>query len=379
MSARLWYLVSPLSIGKQVLSAFVATSFITLCLSFAHTVVTLYDHNRGHWTDVKLGNIFHALLKDRMTEKRRGEVKAVLEAVILNLSDQQVLVGLAMLLAGIIRVCSISAYHFTIISDLGWFASNTHLVTLNALQFHFRLSEHHVQRDWRVVLILLIFVFMATFQILQANGAWYDSYSSHAKCLFDDLIGNVYGDPARWMGVNLFFLLTSYPKAIVSLFRSVSDSYEKWLYEKPAIFLDDQIALKPLKGGILHHIEKAFWALLRLLHHVLVLFDDSRVVNWLFNAASFGWGLQSVIGDRWPSPDDENELGFGQLVPMFLLVSTIFVAREVWDGKILFARPCIACEKLNHTHRQDSLKANGINVVAFGYHRRWPQVCGVRD
>ena len=198
----------------QVLSAFVVTSFITLCLSLAHEVITLHGENKGYWIDVTFGQLFEiglqAIFKERLTDERRQKLRSVLEAVILSLSDQQILVGLAMLLAGIIRMCSISAYHFTIVSDLGWFASNTHLITLSVLQSHFRLPQHHVQRDWRVVLILLIFAFLVTYQILQANGYWYDNYSSHAKCLFDDLIGNVYGPPAVGMEVNLFLLMTSY-------------------------------------------------------------------------------------------------------------------------------------------------------------------------
>ena len=320
-----------------------ATSFITLCLSLARTVITLHDDNKGYWIDVIFGKIcevgLKAAFKERLTDRKRHEVKTVLEVVILNLSDQQILVGLAILLAGIIRVCSISAYHFTIVSDLGWFASNTHLLTLGVLQFHFRLPQHRVQRDWRVLLILLIFVFMVTYQILQANGAWYDSYSSAAKCLFDDLIGNFYGDPAIGMDVNLFFLLTSYPKAIVSLFETASGMYEDRLYKKPGNFLSGQMTKTHENSGIVHHINEALWAIPWLLHHILVLYDDSIVIIWLFNAAWFGWGLQSVLDDRSPSPTDENELGFGQLVPRFLLVSTIFVAREVWDGMCLLELP----------------------------------------
>ena len=164
--------------------------------------------------------------------------------------------------------------------------------------------------------------------------------------------------------------MTSYPKAIISLFESANGVYEDWLYRKPGNFLSIQMAKTHVNGGVSHYINKAFWAIPWLVHHLLVLVDDSSVIIWLFNAAWFGWGLQSVLDDRSPSPSNENELGFGQLVPIFLLISTIFVAREVWDGLCLLKCPCVTSEKLNRAHRQDSFEVSRIQFIAVRYPRR---------
>lgn len=348
--AHPWYLVTLLSIGKQVLIAFATTSAVALCLSFAHTVVTLHDHNGGYWIDVKLGNLFESYLNKDMTNKRRREVKAVLETVVLNLSDQQALVGIAMLLAGSIRICSISVYHFTIVSDLGWFAANTHLITMGVLQLHFR--SHQVQRNWRVMLILMFFALMLAVSVLSAHQAWFDSYSSHAKCLFDDLIGNVRGEPALWMGINVFLLLISYPSAMISLFEDLNSSYEQWLYIKPQKFLERQMKNIRSKYRALRYLKTIPWGIPWCLHRILVVYDDSPVIAWLFNIGWFIYGLQSGLEDRWPSPAGENEMGFGQLVPIFLLISTVFVVREAWDGKFPFERPCITHDELRQAHRR---------------------------
>ena len=307
-------------------------------------MITLHDHNGGYWIDVKLGDLFESHLKNGLTQKRRREVKAVLETVVLNLSDQQALVGLAMLLAGNIRVCSISVYHFTIVSDLGWFAANTHLVTMGVLQLHFR--SHQVQRNWRFMLILMFFALMLAVSVLSAHQAWYDSYSSHAKCLFDDLIGNVRGEPALWMGINVFLLLVSYPSAMISLFEDLNNSYDQWLYIKPQKFLERQMKNIHSKYRALRYLKMILWGIPWCLHRILVIYDDSPVIACLFNIGWFLFGLVGALDDRWPSPAGENEMGFGQLVPIFLLISTVFVVREAWDGRFLFEPPCITCEKL---------------------------------
>ena len=153
----------------------------------------------------------------RLSDKTRLRWIEILQKVHLSLSDQQLLLGLAILINGFIRVCSISVYHFTIVSDLGWLASNVHIITLNALQAYSR--KNHTLQDWRAALMAVMFVFQFVYVIMTSHWAWVGSYSSHAKCGFDDLPGNIRGPSAYWMGFYLFLLTTTYPQVII------------WLYE----------------------------------------------------------------------------------------------------------------------------------------------------
>lgn len=87
----------------------------------------------------------------------------VIEKVVLNLSDQQLLTGLSVLVAGFGTHCSISVYHFAIVSDLAWFSANLHLSSLIVLQQY--LLREKVPRNWRVVSMI------CTGLLLLANSA----------------------------------------------------------------------------------------------------------------------------------------------------------------------------------------------------------------
>lgn len=76
----------------------------------------------------------------------------VIKKLALNLSDQQLLTGLAVLIANFWTHCSISVYHFALVNDLAWFSATVHLTTLNILQDYF--IDKPVLRNWRVALML---------------------------------------------------------------------------------------------------------------------------------------------------------------------------------------------------------------------------------
>lgn len=62
----------------------------------------------------------------RTARKRRQDA---LRRFVLALSDQQLVTGLAILIAGYIKRCSMSQYHFNIVKALAWFSSTIHLST----------------------------------------------------------------------------------------------------------------------------------------------------------------------------------------------------------------------------------------------------------
>ena len=335
----------------QVITAFVATSSLALCLTLAHTVFTIVDVDTFYAIDDWTARQRWRLIPpERMSGKLRLKWIGILERIILTLSDQQLLLGLAILVSGLIRVCSISVYHFTIVSDLGWFASNTHIMSLTALWRYFR--KNHTMRDWRAALMATMFVFQFAYTVMTSHWAWDESYSSHAKCVFDDLVGNISGSSAWWMGFYLFLLTTTYPRIITWLYEDATEAYKRWLYQNPRNFmtskirqLQDHIA-KPNahENRTTFILRKAlgwgqllFWRSLYITHRILVIYDDSIVIAWLVNLLWFAVGLYLIVLDRSIDPQymngDENEMGFGQLIPVFLLASTAFVFQEAFDGE----------------------------------------------
>lgn len=85
---------------------------------------------------------------------------------ILSLSDQQLITGLSILVAGVSNQKTLTGYEFSIILSLAWFSSTTHLATLDALRKF--LSSQGVLRNLRVagmlcVSILLIYTLAIVF------------------------------------------------------------------------------------------------------------------------------------------------------------------------------------------------------------------------
>lgn len=66
-------------------------------------------------------------------ERKRERIKNAIEAFIVALSDQQLVTGLAILIAGFVK-CDISNYLFSNVWAIAWFSCMTHLATLMVLR-----------------------------------------------------------------------------------------------------------------------------------------------------------------------------------------------------------------------------------------------------
>ena len=283
--------------------------------------------------------------------KERNEFRArVIEKIILNLSDQLLLTGLAILIAGFWTHCSISVYHFAMISDLAWFASNVHLITIVVLSQYLR--DRPVLRNWRAFIMCCMAVFLTASTILQGHRYWYVSWPYDAQCVFNDFTpANVGGLPARWMYVNLALIIIGYLPSIISLYQAPRDFAKKWLHDKVETASDSfigswrvQITIKPTLRAHARYL--SYWSskvcaemclkCYTFLYKLLASLNDSRWFNLMFCLAWFGYGLVSVFSDRnipgWDMDGSENAMTFGQLVPILLLSSTFLVAREAYDG-----------------------------------------------
>ena len=150
--------------------------------------------------------------KSRDARERRSKG---LEKFILALSDQQLVTGLAVLIAGYISPCSMSIYHFNIVAALGWFSSTTHLSTLAVLRVYF--IEHPRLRNCRVVAMLFVFALLIVAQgvtvasrldnSVPVRCAWTHNSSSHVTFL--DLISMI---------AIIIFLCVTYSSRIVRMY-----------------------------------------------------------------------------------------------------------------------------------------------------------------
>ncbi|APA07491.1 predicted protein [Sclerotinia sclerotiorum 1980 UF-70] len=165
----------PLSVNIEIEGVGFYISFITTALLTLLAAVlrlqcqlALHSHEYAEQADLEYHDFAHKpdkdtvaklyhLAKERMRFYRRWILllyskkpnlhrykllNAALSPLILSLADQQLVIGLAVMIAGLYNFDTISTYHYNIIVYLAWFPSFTHAVALVSLGGHF--SQNHI-------------------------------------------------------------------------------------------------------------------------------------------------------------------------------------------------------------------------------------------
>ena len=309
---------------------------------------------------------------DPAEKRRRDRARRSkgLERFILALSDQQLVTGFAVLVAGYTKRCSRSFYHFRIIAVLGWFSSTTHLSTLAVLRAY--LMDHPRVRDWRVIAMLAIFGLLA---VSQAGTYSTQDASLPVQCVFDTFAPQGL-DFLNIINLTLviIFLCVSYTNRICRLYTFQADwSVQDWIVEvlaRPLIRKNDVRNLervvvtsstlsKAEQGAIYTKLQqrRRWWkycndwvpnrsAFFRRVVEVWYLNQEmqesfmSEILTLLFGVS---YGISQVVTNRNQVPDaglsgDQNTMSFGQLVPLLLIALPVLAAGEVYFGKIHFPR-----------------------------------------
>jgi hypothetical protein len=88
---------------------------------------------------------------------------------------------------------------------------------------------------------------------------------------------------------------------------------------------------------------------------LVFLFAPPSAIIWLVLAVMWGMGVRRLIDDRhWATPP-EDEWGFGQVLPILLLVLPFFTVGEVWQGMHLHIYSCAA---LTHVRINQRVREN---------------------
>ena len=273
----------------------------------------------------------------------------VLQRIVLMLSDQQLVTGIAILAAGYIQHCTITHYHFDIVVFLAIMSLSTHLVTLTILRGYLRTSA--AVRIWRVIGMIVFSIMLCVGIVLTSGESWF--YSSRE------------GDPSRrpaqcyWQGqfqkaneiawsrlVLSLLLLVLSTSRLARLFPSLTNLFSWWLKRKPGSILKkllDRLEIKCAahcgKSYIRHTFWKALFNLLLALYiNLLAIFEiyDSCLIEVLMVWILCVWGSRRLFDRRSKVGDDivsmENKWGFGQLVPLLLLLLPLMSISEIYQG-----------------------------------------------
>lgn len=359
----------------QVSIAFMTSNLLTLLLALLWLCLTATRRKGQNQVDDFILIVLQRPFGPSKRDMHNDFWIPIVQKVILCLSDQLLLTGMAISVAAFALHCTISVYHVTIVSDLVWFSSNVHLTTLRVLDSYFR--ERTTQRNWRVLLMVIMAFFLITITVWQGHWACYNSEQFNAQCLFQDLpndsvfttsqsfliagtahssfwlAGAIGGKPGFEMIILLVVLVFSYSITLIALFPSFEGPITTWTYSKPLGALDKSLKFLrkrawPEKGKAKFRsgipVEQVLSATLYGINYVIRFFFivaghafTSYSIILIGDFAWFAYGVYCLLADRdipneSPMTGDESAMGFGQIIPILLLSSIILTSKEAYDG-----------------------------------------------
>ena len=200
--------------------------------------------------------------------------------------------------------------------------------------------------------MIITFALLVAYVVMTAHVRWYISWPYRAHCLFDDLMGQVSGESLNWLIGLLMALCFNYLSSTLCLFETTSAFIATWLFEKPLTTLKKVIDDLGCERKLIHssgsdsRTKFRTAGILALQAVMVVIFGlymvistclCSRWVQLILDLAWFAYGLVILINDRQiPASEvdgNQNELTFGQIVPLLLLGSTILVFKEAYEGE----------------------------------------------
>jgi hypothetical protein len=307
-------------------------------------------------------------------EKKRDDMKVEsLQRFILALSDQQLVTGVAILTAGILKSCTISWWEFQIVVSLAWFSSTTHLSTLVILWEY--LQDHPAVRNWRIggMLAMLVLLF---FGVLTSTALLEDyQITAQMECVFMTMSAGLNENLDINVPIILVFLFFAYTNQLVKLFSEdrqntivkvmeeiltsacirlfTGVSRQEWR-DKYSKVIEDQAKnrLGIERQSLKTQMEKRTFRQRKRYMAIVKLFSASRLISTASNLylESFVWqivwlifglsyGIAQVVNIRWQTTlslaPGVGEMDFGQIVPLLLLLLPGLAAGEAYYGKFL--------------------------------------------
>jgi hypothetical protein len=356
---------------RQVIVAFFASALLTWISTCALLILEPKSNARR-------ANVFDDYWTHRICAPIRSRIKNadVLAECFFRmtfaLSDQQLVTGIAMMTAGLKMFAqdTISVYHFSIVRELAFFSSNSHLLSLLALWSTFSSDRKLYKKTgakrrvplsfttkWRFFCIFAFFVLLLAGQWVTAFKDWDNMYECPAACVPSG-VKELGGQPLGWAIATTYFLVAGYSQWTMQLGEKLLDR-EKVIRRRARVFasntdrvLSRRLEHYPKTLGLIRSTRKAaliwrFWTFSDVTELVTMLAWFIANTYWTWQDKSAGYGLMSQ--KEWTR---ENVMGFGQIVPLVLLMLPLMVFLETYHGKSTLQN-CTPELKLTWTENMD--------------------------
>ncbi|KAK4164339.1 hypothetical protein QBC43DRAFT_370002 [Cladorrhinum sp. PSN259] len=349
--------------GVGVILAFIVTSFLTilstiLCLLLTRTEGSLlpdgtFPHpGRAEHDTLNRIDAFSRITICRpvvsyLHTRLRINIRlltSVTSDLVRFLSDTQLVTGIAVMVSAVAGLHQkdknepMTVYHFDIATDLAWFSSITHLSSLLVLRYQHsptaKKGPDRVKLPWRMkgwplkIHVGARLVLMLLFASLLLYASWVTGYqcwdydtACPAKCTLGQPKG---GSPQQWLVVNWVLIFVGYTRHVLGLSVTIRSF---WLdHVRRFVVPHKPVGLKKLDWGPRRAITDLFKTLFFWVWNMCCsdIFDIMELLLW------FGLGCYGIIDTRndghevmtETEAEAEDRIGFGQLVPIVLLLSS---------------------------------------------------------
>jgi hypothetical protein len=266
--------------------------------------------------------------------------------ILLSFSDQQMITGHAILTVGLVQIDSISEYHFAIVQNLAILSFVVQDATAVILQDD--IVQHRMTRTWRGIVIISSMLITVGIQIPMGHDYWmeeYDDYAVPVKCIWQTLKGNcgpsspAFWGMILWEAVLLYdvaqMLVVYFPDAFCGLMdNAVIDKLRSLFY---GVLLAPRRtyrirARRPKTSLMGTFLTGLSWSAATFIFVITELCHSQAFglqIRWMimFSSIYYIFELRNEISENG-GPGDEDEWGFGQAVPMFLLILPVATVVE---------------------------------------------------
>lgn len=291
----------------------------------------------------KLARISEAMVESNLLSK-----------ILMAFSDQQMITGFAILTVALVKMDTITEYHFAIVESISVLSFVIHNTTALILQDG--IVRHRITRTWRGIAIISTMLIAIVVQIPLAHDEWLRAYGVPVKCIWTNMEGNYNPKSVVFWLILLYlcFLLSQvlhtlnvyFPQVAGGLtsnaaMRTSSSTFMRVLLF-PRRFYTTR-AKRP-KGSPTHRLLTSLAKFAAISIFILAELLHSRglslILHWTTILANISliFFLKSAASEQGRD-GDENEWGFGQAVPMFLLIIPIATVVETAYGTFRLESP----------------------------------------
>ncbi|OTB04254.1 hypothetical protein M426DRAFT_11877 [Hypoxylon sp. CI-4A] len=352
--------------GTGVILAFLISAWFSfLILTIEYFSVYSKDSTNGF---TRLDNVLKGYTQ-KLTRnfKKPWKFKSIQPAVIM-VSDQQLVTGTSILTVGYIQHCTMTQYHFYIVFLLGFVALEVYdLALLSVNQY---VDKRPEMKLWRAVLMTVLFgmAIVNSFvvdhdEFLREDGDDYWYVGAPIQCIWDHFIGSTYYERYRLdLGASLFVLLWGYLQDIHLLYPDFFKWLGRFLRLSPLPLLlkfrewtnrkrfeYNMEADKKTRnftgtcrrvsfGFLLSTFQCMFWLLFlptftiwELVRSYII--NVGRIFSVLLWASLSISRIKGEVAKYDLIKGDEYKWGFGQILPLLLLILPAMQVYETYKGK----------------------------------------------